>query len=61
MKKYGMEDCKHVCTLMVTGSNFSQNSDSPSVNQLEYISMIGSLIYLTSTRTKIMHAVGIFG
>ena len=61
LKKYGMEDCKPVSTPMITRFNLSSNDDSPTVNQPEYRSMIGSLLYLTGTRPDIMHAVGIFG
>ena len=61
LRKYGMEECKPVSTPMITGCNLSSNDDSPTVNQLEYRSMIGSLLYLTGTRPDIMHAVGIVG
>ena len=61
MKKYGIEDCKPMSTPMVTGCNLSSHDDSPMVNQLDYRSMIGSLLYLTGTRLDIMHAVGIVG
>ena len=59
LKKYGMEDCKPVSTPMITRCNLSSHDDSPTVNQLEYRSMIGILLYLTGTRLDIMHAVGI--
>ena len=61
LKKYGMEDCKLVSTLMLTGCNLSSHDDSPMVNQPEYRSVIGSLLYLTGTRPDIMHVVGIVG
>ena len=61
LKKYGMEDCKPMSTPMVTGCDLSSHDDSPTMNQPEYRSMIGSLIYLTRTRPDIMHAVGIVG
>jgi hypothetical protein len=61
LKKYGMEDCKPVSTPMITRCNLSSNDESPTVNQPEYRSMIGSLLYLTGTRPDIMHAVGIVG
>eukprot|EP00253_Pinus_taeda_P006803 PITA_06803 len=61
LKKYGMEDAKPVCTPMVTGSSLSANDESAVVHQPTYISMIGSLLYLTGTRPDIMHAVGIVG
>ena len=61
LKKYGMEDCKPMSTPMVTQCNLSSHDDSPMVNQREYISMIGSMIYLTKTRPYIMHDIGIVG
>eukprot|EP00253_Pinus_taeda_P007463 PITA_07463 len=61
LKKYGMEDSKPVCTPMVRGCSLSANDDSVVVHQSTYISMIGSLLYLTRTRPDIMHAVGIVG
>eukprot|EP00253_Pinus_taeda_P012864 PITA_12864 len=61
LKKYVMEDSKPVCTPMVTGCSLSANDESATVHQPTYRSMIGSLLYLTSTRPDIMHAVGIVG
>ena len=56
-----MEDYKLASTPMVSRCNLSSHADSPMVNQLEYRSMIGSLLYLTRTRPDIMHVVGIVG
>ena len=61
LKKYGMEDYKPVSTPMITMCNISSHDDSHIVNQPEYRSMIGSLLYLTGTRLDIMHVVGIVG
>ena len=61
LNKYGMEDHKLVCTPMVTGCSLSSNDESPVVNQPTYISMIGSLLYLTGTILDIMHTIGIVG
>eukprot|EP00253_Pinus_taeda_P021573 PITA_21573 len=61
LKKYGMEDSKPVCTPMVIGCSLSANDESATVHQPTYRSMIGSLLYLTSTRPDIMHAVGMVG
>jgi len=61
MKKYGMEDSKPVCNPMVTGCSLSFNDESPTMNQPEYKSMIGSLLYIIGTKPDIMHAVGIVG
>eukprot|EP00253_Pinus_taeda_P003419 PITA_03419 len=61
LKKYGMEDPKLVCTPMVTGCSLSANDESTVVHQPTYRSMIGCLLYLTSTRPDIMHVVGMVG
>eukprot|EP00253_Pinus_taeda_P001692 PITA_01692 len=52
LKKYGMEDAKPICTLMVTRCNLSTNDESAAVHQPTYRSMIGSLLYLTGRVTK---------
>ncbi len=39
----------------------SSNDASPAVNQPEYMSMIGSMLYIIGARPDIMHAVGIVG
>ena len=44
LKKYGMEDCKRICTLMTTRCSLSSHDESPIVNQPEYRSMIGVLL-----------------
>ena len=54
-----MEDSKPICTPMVIGCSLNSNDESPTINQPAYKSMIGSLLYLTSTRPDIMHAIGI--
>ena len=56
MKKYGLEDCKPVCTPMVTRCGLGQDYDSPTVKKYKYRSMIGILLYLTGIRLNIMHA-----
>eukprot|EP00253_Pinus_taeda_P025748 PITA_25748 len=61
LKKYGMEDSKPVCTLMITGCSLHANDELAAVHQPTYRSMIGSLLYLTGTRPDIMHAVGMVG
>ena len=52
-----MEDCKLVGTPMVTGCKLSKDDNTEDVDQTMYRSMIGSLLYATSTRPSIMHAV----
>lgn len=58
-RKFGMEDCKPICKPMVIGCNLSKDDKYPVVNQYEYKSMIGILLYLIGTRPNIMHVVGI--
>lgn len=61
MKKYGMEEWKHVCTSMMIRCILSSNDGFPIANQPEHRSMIDSLLYLIGTRPNIMHAFGIVG
>ncbi|XP_059070444.1 uncharacterized mitochondrial protein AtMg00810-like [Cryptomeria japonica] len=52
-----MADCKPVSTPMEIGCKLTKSDDSPAVNQSEYRSMIGSLLYLTTSRPDLMFAV----
>ncbi|XP_059066463.1 secreted RxLR effector protein 161-like [Cryptomeria japonica] len=52
-----MADCKPVSTPMEIGCKLTKSDDSPVVNQSEYRSMIGSLLYLTASRPDLMFAV----
>jgi hypothetical protein len=61
LKRFQMEDSKHVGTPMVTGCKLSKDDDSPDVDQSSYRSMIGSLLYITTSRPDIMHVVGMVG
>jgi hypothetical protein len=61
MKMFQMEDSKPVGTPMVTGCKLSKDDDSPDVDQISYRSMIGSLLYITTSRPYIMHVVGMVG
>jgi hypothetical protein len=45
-----MEDSKPVGTPMVTGCKLSKFDDTKDVDQTVYRSMIGSLLYATTTR-----------
>eukprot|EP00253_Pinus_taeda_P005910 PITA_05910 len=47
--------------MSMLGCSLSTNDESAAVHQPTYRSMIGSLLYLTSTRLDIVHAVGIVG
>ena len=49
LKKFKMEDCKPVLTPMVTGCKLSIDDSYKDVDQRLYISMIGSLLYVTAS------------
>jgi hypothetical protein len=61
MKKFQMEDNKPMSTPMVIGCKLSLEDDSPKVDQMMYRSMVGSLLYSTTTRPDIMQVVGLVG
>jgi transposase InsO family protein len=58
LKRFGMEDCKPVITPMQTSCKLSKDDDSKSTDQRQYRSMIGSLLYVTTSRPDVMQAVG---
>ncbi|GLJ07859.1 hypothetical protein SUGI_0075700 [Cryptomeria japonica] len=57
LNKFQLEYCKPVSTPMATDSKLSKNDESPVVDQNLYRSMIGSLLYLTASRSNIIQAV----
>ena len=59
LKKFKMEDSKPVGTPMVTGCKLSNNDEYMEVYHTVFISMIGSLLYVTATRPDVMQAVGL--
>jgi hypothetical protein len=61
LKKFHMEDSSLVSTRMVVGCKLSKDNISPNVDQRTYRSMIGSLMYITTSRPDIMQAVGMVG
>ena len=56
-----MEDCAPMSTPMTTNCKLSKDDDSPLVDATHYRSMIGALLYLTTTRLDIMQVVGMVG
>jgi hypothetical protein len=58
LKRFGMEDCKPVITPMQTSCKFRKDDDSKSTNQRQYRSMIGNLLYVTTSRPDVMQVVG---
>ena len=61
LKKFNMEDSKPVGMPMETKCKLSKEDESPEVDQKSYRSMIGSLLYLTTSRPNIMQAIGMVG
>ena len=57
LKKYGMDQSKVAKTPMSSTLSLDQDTDGKRVNQKEYRGMIGSLLYLTSSRPDIMFSV----
>jgi hypothetical protein len=53
-----MEDCKPVITPMQTSCKLSKDDDSKSTDQRQYRSMIGNLLYVTTSRLDVMQVVG---
>jgi hypothetical protein len=53
MKKFNMAKLKPVSTPMSSSTSLGPDEDSEAVDQREYRSMIGSLLYLTVTRSDI--------
>jgi hypothetical protein len=53
MKKFNMAELKPVSTPMSMATSLGPDEDGEVVNQREYRSMIGSLLYLTVTRPDI--------
>jgi hypothetical protein len=59
MKKFNMAELKPVSTPMSTATSLGPNEDGEIVDQREYMSMIGSLLYLTATWPDIQFALGL--
>ena len=57
LKKFKMDDCKPTKTPMPTNGHLDLNEGGKSVGQTLYCSMIGSLLYLTTSRPDIMFSV----
>jgi hypothetical protein len=59
MKKFNMAELKPVSTPMSSIASLGPDEDGESVDQREYRSMIGSLLYLTVTRPDIQFTMGL--
>ena len=58
LKKFGMKDCKPVSTPMITGFKLRKDDQSKEVDQRIYMSMLGILLYVTTSRPYVMQSVG---
>ena len=58
LKRFRMEDCKFVITPMQTSCKVSKDDDSKSTDRRQYRSMIGNLLYVTTSIPDVMNAVG---
>nr|GEZ44201.1 retrovirus-related Pol polyprotein from transposon TNT 1-94 [Tanacetum cinerariifolium] len=56
LKKYGMESCDPVGTPMEIKDKLDLDQNGTLVDAMKYRSMIGALMYLTSSRPDILHA-----
>jgi hypothetical protein len=57
MKKFNMAELKLVSTPMCTATSLDPDENGEAIDQREYRSMIGSLLYLTMTRPDIQFVV----
>ena len=53
LKKYGLEGCKKISTLMATTTKLDADESGKAVDQKMYRDMIGSVLYLTTSRPDI--------
>ncbi|GJV44256.1 retrovirus-related pol polyprotein from transposon TNT 1-94 [Tanacetum coccineum] len=60
LKKYGMETCKPVDILMVEKSKLDEDPQGKAVDPTRYRGMIGTLMYLTSSRPALVFSVCIY-
>ncbi|GKB97287.1 retrovirus-related pol polyprotein from transposon TNT 1-94 [Tanacetum coccineum] len=61
LKKYGMETCDPVKTSMEIKDKLDLDKNGTLVDATKYRSMIGALMYLTSSRLNIVHATCLCG
>jgi hypothetical protein len=59
MKKFNMAELMPVSTPMSSAASLGLDEDGEAVDQREYMSMIGSLLYLIVTRSYIQFTVGL--
>jgi hypothetical protein len=60
MKKFNVDELKPVSTLMSMAASLDPDENGKAVDQREYRSMIGSLLYITVTQPDIQFIVCLF-
>ena len=60
LRKFNMSDSSPQSTPTSTSTAFDKDLDGEAVDQKEYRSMIGSLLYQTATRPDIQFGVGLY-
>ena len=58
LKKFKFEYCKPFCTPMTTGCKLSKEDESKEVDPKHYRSIIGSFLYVTTSRPDVKQVVG---
>ena len=59
LQRFQMDKCKPAETPIALGTKLTKNGDEPVVNNTLYKQMVGSLMYLTTTRPDLMYAVSL--
>jgi Reverse transcriptase (RNA-dependent DNA polymerase) len=59
LKRFGMDNCNPIATLMALSTKLSRYDEGDKVDTNLYRTLIGSLRYLTYTRSDIMFVVGV--
>ncbi|GKC26601.1 hypothetical protein Tco_1033895, partial [Tanacetum coccineum] len=57
LKKHGMDKCDSIGTPMATSPKLNADLSGTSVDKTKYQSIIGSLMYLTTSRPDLVHAI----
>ena len=57
LKKFGMDYAKAISTPIGTNGNLDSDTSGNMVDQKLYLSMIGSLLYMTASRPDVMFSV----
>jgi hypothetical protein len=60
LKRFRMKGCNPVETPIPLGTKLRKNHEGPTVDSTLYKSLVGSLLYLTTTRPDSMYAASLF-